>query len=649
MPRISVLAFLTLIVALPGLFSQQPPPSMRAEGVPDVPRQLMDRLNQYQNVRSAFVASWHATKREMLIGTRFADTVQAHYVREPGGYRQQLTFFRDRVGPQSMSRLPGKEYFLFSMDEGGSEFFQVYRFDLGSGSYAMLTDGKSRNAVGEFNRKGNQVAFGSTRRNGRDYDIYIMNPEEPAAAKLVYQSQGYWQAAEWSPDDRQLLINHFVSINEAHPYILDLASGQAKALLPASEEKSFASASHWTPDGKGVYFVSDRGGEFVELWRMRLDSGELTPLSRHIPWDVSDVDTSPDGSVLAFVTNEDGISKLHLLDTAGGKELASPALPAGQISGLNFHPKLNEVAFTLGTSQTPGDAYSYDVASKTLTRWTFSEVGGLNTSTFPIPDLVHYPTFDQVGGKPRRIPAFVSKPGGRFQPPYPVLINIHGGPEGQAVPSFPRSGIAYLVNELGIAEIQPNVRGSSGYGKSYLKLDNGFLREDTVKDIGALLDWIAMQPDLDRTRVAVIGGSYGGYMSLATMTHYSDRLKAGVEIVGVSHFRTFLENTQEYRRDLRRVEYGDERDPKMRDFFETIAPLNNAQKIKVPVLVAQGKNDPRVPWTESEQIVKRVRENGGSVWYLLAEDEGHGFAKKQNRDYFDYATILFLEKYLLGR
>ena len=357
---------------------------------------------------------------------------------------------------------------------------------------------------------------------------------------------------------------------------------------------------------------------------------------------------SPDGRTLAFVVNAGGVSEVRLLDTKSRRIVSTPRTPRGVFSSVEFHPTRNEFAFAVSSKDSPGDVYSYDLDREELVRWTSSETGGADLSALPEPELMHYPTFDAVDGKPRMIPAFVWKPLPKFSGPRPVLIDIHGGPEGQVRPSFPRSATLYLLNESGVAVIQPNVRGSSGYGKSYLLLDNGMKREDSVKDIGALLEWIATREEFDADRVAVIGGSYGGYMSLATMTHYSDKLRCGVELVGISHFGTFLKNTQEYRRHLRRAEYGDESDPRMWDFFETIAPLNNADKIKVPVLVAQGKNDPRVPYTESEQIVAKVRQAGGEVWYLLADDEGHGFAKKPNRDYFDYAALLFLERCLLN-
>ena len=227
-----------------------------------------------------------------------------------------------------------------------------------------------------------------------------------------------------------------------------------------------------------------------------------------------------------------------------------------------------------------------------------------------------------------------------------MIVNIHGGPESQSRPSF-SSTTQYYVNELGIAVIYPNVRGSRGYGKTYLKLDNGRRREDSVRDIGALLDWIAAAPDLDADRVAVTGGSYGGYMVLASVVHYGDRLRAGIERVGISNFVTFLENTQPYRQDLRRVEYGDERDPDMRAFLTQISPLTRVDKITTPMLISQGQNDPRVPASESEQIVAALKKGDIPVWYALARDEGHGFRKKSNRDYLSAVTAMFVQRHLL--
>jgi dipeptidyl aminopeptidase/acylaminoacyl peptidase len=311
------------------------------------------------------------------------------------------------------------------------------------------------------------------------------------------------------------------------------------------------------------------------------------------------------------------------------------------IGGLRWHPNGRELGFTLSSARSPADVYSIEIETGKLERWTFSETGGLNPESFSEPELIRWKSFDG-----RMISGFLYQPPARFARPRPVMIKIHGGPEAQYRPGF-LGADNYFLNELGVAIIQPNVRGSAGYGKTFLALDNGMKREDAVKDIGALLDWIGTRPDLDKERVMVTGGSYGGYMTLAVMTHYNDRVRCALEVVGISNFVTFLERTEAYRRDLRRAEYGDERDPQMREFLLRISPLTNAHKIRKPMFIVQGKNDPRVPASESEQMVAAIRDNGVPVWYLLAEDEGHGFAKKKNRDVQLAATVLFVEQHLL--
>jgi len=637
-----VVAFLTSTI----LFAQGPPPNIVAEGVPLAPAELRARMNQYLNMRSAMFTDWHPTERSMLILTRFGETAQVHFVQAPGAYRRQLTFFPDYVRGARFSPLTDQNYFIFSMDTGGSEFFQLYRFDLSDGSYHLLTDGKSRNERSLFNHRGTLAAYMSTRRTGRDFDLYTFDPENPASDKLALELKGQWMPLDWSPDDARLLLFQEISVNESYIHLFEPSTGRLENLTPPGAEKVAYGDARWSKDGKGLYLLSDRGSEFTRLFHYDLAAKTFTSLSNHIPWDIEDLDLSPDGQVLAFTANEDGISKLHLLDTATRQKLPAPQLPQGQVFNLKFHRQRNELALNIDSAKSPADVYSYDLRTRKLERWTLSETGGLNPEEFPEAQLIHYPTFDQVNGKPWMLAAFATRPGAKFKPPYPVLIDIHGGPEAQARPGF-QGRNNYYLNEMGIALIEPNVRGSTGYGKSFTKLDNGFQREDSIKDIGALLDWIAKQPDLDAKRIGVMGGSYGGYMSLATMTHFSDRLRCGVDIVGISNFVTFVESTKDYRRDLRRVEYGDERDPKMREFLQKISPLTNADRIRVPMLVVQGQNDPRVPVGESEQIVKQVRSNGGQVWYVLGKDEGHGFIKKPNADYLQLATVLFLEQFLL--
>jgi dipeptidyl aminopeptidase/acylaminoacyl peptidase len=470
-----------------------------------------------------------------------------------------------------------------------------------------------------------------------------LTPKSPATdRRLLTLEGGGWGALDWSTDDTKLAVLEYVSINESYLWVADVATGEKTRVTPKvkGELVSYRGAQ-WSADGKGLWVTTDRDSEFQRLAYLDLASGKHRYYTTEIRWDVDLFDLSPDGRTIAVVTNEDGIGRLRLIDAASGEARLVAALPVGVIGSLEWHENGKDLGLSLSSARSPSDLYSIDAATWKVERWTESETGGLNAANFVEPELVRWKSFDG-----RTISGFLYKPAAKFAGRRPVVINIHGGPESQFQPAFlGRSN--YYLDELGVAVLFPNVRGSSGYGKSYLRLDNAEKREDSVKDIGALLDWVAKQPELDASRVGVQGGSYGGYMVLASLTNYPERFKAGVDIVGISHFGTFLNNTEEYRRDLRRAEYGDERDPAMKAVFDRISPLNNASKITAPLFVAQGKNDPRVPYTEAEQIVQAVRGNGQPVWYLLYADEGHGFQKKANADYFGAATILFWEQNLL--
>lgn len=608
------------------------------EDIPPIPERIIEKMNQYQNVRGASFVDWDPNGNGMLISTRFAETSQLHYVEKAGGARKQITFFREPVGGGRFYPGKDKKMFLFTKDVGGGEFFQIFSFDISTGSYEMLTDGKSRNSGGAWNNAGTQFVFSSTKRNGRDNDIYIAYANDPKNATLLLEVNGAWGIQDWAPDDRSMLVGNYVSVTESYLYAVDTKSGAKTQINPGM--KIAYGRSQFAPDGKGIYYTSDEFGEFQQLIHLDRSSGKKTVVSRKANWDVSGFEVSNNGKYIVYEMNEGGMSALYMLDAKTQKEIAIEKLPVGIIGGMGFSKDDSRLALTLSTPQMPGDVYVLDMKTKKFTRWTYSEVGGLNTDNFVVPKLIEYKSFDGM-----TIPAFyyAAKNGGK---PSAVIISIHGGPEGQSMPGF-NSLIQYWVNELGIAVLLPNVRGSTGYGKTFVSLDNGFLRENSVKDIGALLDWIAKQPELDKERVAVYGGSYGGYMVLSSMFNYNDRIKCGVDVVGISNFVTFLESTQEYRRDLRRVEYGDERDSTMRKHLNTISPTTNAHKITKPLFVAQGKNDPRVPYTEAEQIVATVRKNKNVVWYMMALDEGHGFGKKTNRDYFNNAMSLFWEEYLL--
>ena len=620
----------------------KPNEALVAEGLPPIPAALADQVGRYTEFRSAALASWHPTKRQMLIQTRFGDTPQIHEVRFPLGARRQLTFFPDRVGNASWPRR-SSDYIVFTKDQGGDEFSQIHRLDLATGDVRMLTSGgRSQNDLGPWSHQGDRLAFGSTRRNGADRDIYVMDPKDPASARLLLEVKGGgWAPADWSPDDKKLAVFEFMSVNESYVWLVDVATGEKTLATPKGGEPVAYGGARFSADGKGLYVTTDKDSEFQRLAYLELGSGTHRYLTSHITWDVDSFALSPDGKTIAFVSNEEGLDVLHLLDTTSGKEKPAPRLPVGLVVALEWHSNGRDLGLSLSSARSPVDCYSLDVSTGKLERWTESETGGLNAANFSEPELVRWKSFDG-----RTISGFLYKPGRRFNGPRPVIINIHGGPEGQARPGF-LGRWNYYVNELGIAIIEPNVRGSTGYGKTFVALDNGRLREDSVKDVGALFDWIAAQPDLDASRVVVAGGSYGGYMSLAVATTYDARIAGSIDVVGIANFVSFLERTESYRRDLRRVEYGDERDPAMRAFLEKISPVNRAAAISKPLFVVHGRNDPRVPYTEAEQIVETARRNGAPVWYLLAANEGHGFAKKENADFYFYSTIRFLQETVL--
>ncbi len=620
--------------------------------IPEIPAEIADSLSRYQNVRSGSFLDWHENSEALYISTRFGDVTQIHLVSQPAGMRRQLTFLDEPV--REVVRRPGTSDLSFTMDIGGSEFTQIFTLDGGSGDIRLQSDGESRNGTLMWDRSGDRLAFQSTRRDGQANDIWIMQADAPDSAGIALEATdgSWWGPADFNADGTKLLLTNYHSISDSRAVLLDPATGEQRRVDGGEERKSTNRPLGFSDDGQGMFFITDQFGEFNRLaYRSLAIDAETEVITGDIDWSVADFAFDPTRRRAAFVVNEGGVSALYLLDARSRRYRRVADVPVGVIGAIRFSPDGSKLAMTLNSARSPSDTYVLSLgrqalAAGELVRWTYSEVGGLDTEQFVAPELISYPTFDKVGDAPRQIPAFVYRPQG--EGPFPVIISIHGGPESQARATFSSTYQLWLA-KLGAAVIVPNVRGSAGYGKTYVGLDNGFKREDSVRDIGALLDWIATQPDLDASRVAVFGGSYGGYMVLASSVHYSDRLRAAVDVVGISNFVTFLENTQDYRRDLRRVEYGDERDPAMRAHLEAISPLNNVDKITVPTFVVQGHNDPRVPVSEAEQIVAALRENGREVWYMDALNEGHGYRRKENADVYRQAVVLFFQNYLLPK
>jgi dipeptidyl aminopeptidase/acylaminoacyl peptidase len=613
------------------------PAALTADGIPAVPLELAQRTRPYMEFRTAGFAGWNARDRSMLITTRFGDTNQLHRVATPMGDRQQMTFEAEPVGG---SWSPTGDMLVATRDIGGNEFFQIYT--LTAGRLNLLTDGRSRNGLNAWSHDGRWIAFTSTRRNGTDSDIYVMDPRNPSTSRLVAQVQGGgWGVADFAFDGRSAVAINRVSVTKASPYLLDLASGRMTSIGDPNRDISYGGAEY-APDGS-LWVTSDEGSDFQRLGRLDIATGRFTPVVTNINWDVESFDVSEDGRTIAFVTNEAGVSRLRLLDTRTGAARLVSGLPAGTIGGLQISP-WGTIGLSLSSARSPSDAYSVDPRTLAVTRWTRSETGGLDASANVEPQLIEVRSFDG-----ETVSGFLYRPDSRrFPGRRPLIVNIHGGPEGQSRPGFLGRN-NYLINELGIAVLYPNVRGSTGFGKRFVSLDNGpALRENSVRDIGAFLDRLQADPALDRSRFAVTGGSYGGYMCYATAIRYGDRLRAANCVVAISNWVTFLENTQSYRRDLRRVEYGDERDPGQRAQLTAISPLTHVADLRIPLMVVTGHNDPRVPESEANQMVAAVRAAGRPAWHLIGQNEGHGFAKKENQDYQFWVGLMFWQANLLN-
>jgi dipeptidyl aminopeptidase/acylaminoacyl peptidase len=612
------------------------------DGIPNIPQSVATNVKKYSESRSASFSGWHPVKNEMIISTRFSNTSQLHYVKMPMGDRKQITFFEEPVSSAVFEPITGK-YFIYSKDIGGNEFAQLFRYDIVDGASTLISDGgRSQNGGVNWNNKKDLIAYTSTKRNGGDRDIYQMNPLDPKSDKLLFELKGGgWSISDWSNDDKKLLIREGISANESHLWIGDISTGKLEELTDRKEVGVVYNGGEFTNDGKGIWLITDKDNEFMRLAYMDVNSKKITYYTSDIKWDVEGATITEDGKHLVFAVNEAGVSAMYhfLTDKKTYKKIES--IPVGVVGGYGFHPTTNKFAVAVSSAKTASDIYVVDLITGKTERWTESEIGGLVESELNSPSLIKWTSFDK-----KEISGFYYKAAAKFEGKRPVIINIHGGPEGQSRPGFFGSN-NYYTNELGVAMIYPNVRGSSGYGKTFLMLDNGMKREESVQDIGALIEWIAKQPELDASRIMVMGGSYGGYMSLAVSTNYADKIKCAIDVVGISNFNTFLKNTETYRRDLRRVEYGDERVPEMAAFLEKISPLNNADKIKKPLFIIQGGNDPRVPRTEATQMKEKVKSNGGVVWYLEASDEGHGFKKKNNTDFQLYCMITFVKQYLL--
>ncbi len=651
MRRAAVLALLLAplpLVAAPPLAAQDEtapaeppalakPAALTAEAMPPIPLALAEDARPYLEARGAGFAGWDPQARAVLISTRFANVSQLHRVAQPMGARTQISF---EAEPVAGSYAPEKgDVIVVSKDRGGDEYYQLH--SLKDGRLTLLTDGRSRNQRGAWSNDGRLLGFSSTRRNGVDSDLYVMDPRDPASARMVFQSPGGgWAITGFSPDNAVAYVADYNSVQDVDLYRLDLATGATTPMGDPAATIAFGGLQV-APDGT-LWVTSDEGSDFQRLGRLDPATGKFRPVTREA-WDVDGFDISADGKTIAYVVNEAGSDRLRLLDVASGKVTPVDVLPAGQIGGLSFAP-WGEIGFSFSSAKSAADVWSLDPATMALTRWTQSETGGLDAGINVEPRIVTTKSFDGLA-----VSGLLYMPDpARFPGKRPLIVSVHGGPEGQSTAGFMGRNNYYL-NELGIGLFYPNVRGSTGYGKTFVSLDNGpFKREDSVKDMAALIDAVRKDPAVDPAKVGLTGGSYGGYMCYAGAVQLKDRLTATQCTVAISNFVSFLENTNPYRQDLRRVEYGDERDPKQRAKLIEISPLTRVNEITRPMFVITGANDPRVPKSEADQMVAAIRAKGGEAWHLVAADEGHGFAKKANSDYAFLAQLVFWKKHLLG-
>jgi dipeptidyl aminopeptidase/acylaminoacyl peptidase len=650
----TVLRVWLLVAAAVSLSAQEPqpfipvPPAVKAEGLPPIPAAVAQKLAPYAQFRRAQMLAWHPERRQMLVSTVTAGANQVHLVDAPGSTPRALTSFKEGMTGAAFYSPLGGGSFIFRKDTGARETHQLWRMDPG-GTPVLLTDGKSLNGLPAFAPKSGRIAFESNRRNGKDRDIYVLDPADPSTSRLLMEVSGSWYVAAWSSDERTIIAVEMLPGNDTALWSVEVATGHRKRLTDEKNPSIWWSAQY-APDGS-IYAVSDYRSELARVWRYR--AGKWTPVTRQGD-SVELAAVSPDGKTLAVVFDRDASSVLELLNASNGRLRVRPRLPAGQVFslsnlsslGLEWHPSGSDLAFTFGSVRMFQDVFSVDAKSGGVTRWTNSPVGGIDAAELPEPEIVRWKSFDG-----RMISGVLYRPPAKFTGPRPVMINIHGGPNDQRERPRFQGRSAYFLNELGIAIIYPNVRGSFGFGRTFEKLDDGRKREDAVKDIGALLDWIAKEARYDDKRVMVTGASYGGYMTLAVAARFPDRIRCAFGAAAISDFVTYLETTEPGRREDRRAEYGDERDPELRKFLTSISPVTLASSIKAPLMIAHGGQDTRVPLAQAETMYRAALNNNVPAWLVIYEKDGHEnltTSSLQVNNFNFYTWILFVEKFLVN-
>jgi dipeptidyl aminopeptidase/acylaminoacyl peptidase len=634
------LAALLLAIAFPGHAQPFSVPTHRIDGtlvfdgIPPVSATLSSQVGHYEEWRQASFLDW-LPDGSMLIATRFGAESEVHRIASPLGMREQLTF---GDGSVLEARSPGSgSGFVFVRQSGG--YSQLFDYP-GPGAARQLTQGNYLHGSPVWSHDGKRVAFYGTDRTGVNDDIYVVNiPAGTRPQLVVAGSTDSWRPLAWSMDDSKLLLLNAVSPQKSSLFIAEVATG---ALTPVAVPESRITAAEFAPDGVGFYFLSDAQSEFEQLLYFNPITRITRRVSAAVPWDVEAFAVSAGGHYVAYVVNDDGQSRLTVLDTQRNLEFKPPGLQDGRIDDIRFDDAGQKLAFDYESPRSPRDVYVYDVSGGTVQRWTHSEIGPLNPADLATAQLIHYPTWDRLGLGRRTLSAYVYLP--RGPSPCPVLIALPGGEElhSQFRPAWDPF-IQFVVNDLGYAVIAPNVRGSAGYGKSFRALDGGKLRDDAVRDVGALLVWVGLQPGLDSHRVAVMGHAYGGFLALASLAAYGDHLRGAIDVAGIANLVDFVGHSPETERAQRVAEFGNVQDTEMRAFLDRISPLANVALIHHPVLIVQGLDAPGSRAADSQQLVWRLRSQGNQAWYLSATDAGNDFTTPADRHAYLETAAEFLQ------
>ncbi len=646
------LALFSLCLIDTGLYAQDSllnnnyikiPDGISVDGVPPISIKLIEDIKPYTISRFSYLQDIHPLNKGILILTQLGSNIQAYTVKIPGGMRRQITYYDDAVNQSLFEPLKG-EYLICQKDNNGDGFMQLYRHDLSSGKTVLLTDGgKSYNNM-FWNQKGDKLYYTSLKRNESTTNVYTVSPKNLSSNRLFLSLEGVnWAIQNLSRDESKMLLSmpYEGSNTQNSLWIYDINSKDKKLLLPAKGDEGSYYNIGSTNESLGFYLLTNQKNEFFQLAFYEFKKHHLNILT-HFNWDVRSASLSPDGSKIALTVNEAGNCKSYIFYTASKTIKPIQGLPVGFLTGMTWTKDSQKGFYQLSTSYANSDIYEWDSKTGKIVPWVENEIGGVDASAIPAPQLVKWKSFDGL-----EISGFLYPANKKFSGKRPVIIDIHGGPVSQSLP-FYNSTTNYYTNELGISVIFPNIRGSFGFGKSFTEMDNGLKKENAVKDIGALLDWIISRSDLDAGRVMVTGGSYGGYMTYRTAIEYNKKIRCAVEAFGMSDMLSYKNSVDTAYREYFSHEFGDEKVSSIHDYLERISPLKNANKITMPIFIIQGRNDPKIPYTESQQMVEAIKRNSGSVWYLLANDEGHGFSKQANRDYLFYATVEFIKRYLLN-